>query len=64
MNSQLFATFCDDHFDRDVSNMLIYLNISSNGFDFKEADAKDRTMKDAFEERMANIWREIDEASA
>ena len=34
MHSQLFATFCDDHYDRDVSNMLIYLNISSNGFDF------------------------------
>ena len=28
MNSQLFATFCDDFFDQDVSNMLIYVNIS------------------------------------
>ena len=44
--------------------MLIYLNISSNGFNFEESDAKDRTMKDAFEERMANIWREIDESSS
>ena len=59
MNSQLFATFCDDHFDRDVSNMLIYLNISSNGFNFDEADEKDRSMKDAFEERMSRIWREV-----
>ena len=38
MQSQLFATFCDDFFDKDVSNMLIYLNISQNGFDFAAAD--------------------------
>ena len=62
MNSQLFATFCDDHFDRDVSNMLIYLNISSNGFNFAEADEKDRSMKDAYEDRMASIWREVSES--
>ena len=62
MNSQLFATFCDDHFDRDVSNMLIYLNIRSNGFNFDEADEKDRSMKDGFEQRMAKIWREVRES--
>jgi len=56
MNSQLFATFCDDHFDRDVSNMLIYINISSCGFDFDELDKKDPTMKDAFEARMEKVW--------
>lgn len=29
MNSQAFATFCDDFFDKNVvSNMLIYVNIS------------------------------------
>ena len=62
MNSQLFATFCDDHFDRDVSNMLIYLNIRSNGFDFNEADEKDRSMKDGFEQRMTKIWQEVRES--
>ena len=61
MNLQLFATFCDNHFDRDVSNMLIYLNIRSNGFNFDEADEKDRSMKDGFEQRMAKIWREVRE---
>ena len=64
MNSQLFATFCDDHFDRDVSNMLIYLNIRSNGFNFDEADEKDRSMKDGFEQRMAKIWQEVRESGA
>lgn len=37
--------------------MLIYLNISSNGFDFDEVDEKDRTMKDAFENRMSTIFK-------
>ena len=41
MDSQLFATFCDDFFDKDVSNMLIYLNITNNGFDFEAADEED-----------------------
>ena len=59
MNSQLFATFCDDHYEMDVSNMLIYLNISSNGFDFNEADEKDSTMKDKFETRMSQIFEEV-----
>ena len=45
MDSQLFATFCDDFFDKDVSNMLIYLNITKNGFDFEAADEEDQSMK-------------------
>ena len=28
VTSQMFATFCDDYFDKDVSNMLIYMNIN------------------------------------
>ena len=32
-DSTMFADFCDDYFDKDVSNMHIYLNIASNGFD-------------------------------
>ena len=58
----MFATFCDDHFDRDVSNMLIYLNISSNGFNFDEQDDKDRSMKEAFEARLRKIFDEVSES--
>ena len=49
MDSQLFATFCDDFFDKDVSNMLVYLNITRNGFDFEAADQEDQKMKQDFE---------------
>ena len=42
--------------------MLIYLNIRSNGFNFDEADEKDRSMKDGFEQRMAKVWREVQES--
>jgi len=59
MRSQLFATFCDDFFDKDVSNMLIYLNIHKNGFDFEAADRIDGKMKKAFEERMVQVEREL-----
>ena len=48
----MFVSFCDDFFDKDVSNMLIYLNISQNGFDFEAADDQDLNMKDAFNDRM------------
>lgn len=34
MDTQLFASFCDDYFEKDVSNFLIYINNSRNGFDF------------------------------
>ena len=42
--------------------MLIYLNISSNGFDFDEVDEKDRSMKDGFEVRMAEIYKQVKES--
>lgn len=44
ITSQMFATFVDNYFDKDISNMLIYMNITSNGFDFEA----DETMKIAF----------------
>ena len=56
MASQLFASFCDDWFDKtEVSNMLVYMNISRTGFDMDEADKDDPTMKLKFEERMSEI---------
>ena len=45
----MFATFCDDYFDKDVSNMLIYMNINQNGFDFDAADKANPKMKQDFE---------------
>ena len=55
----MFVSFCDDFFDKDVSNMLIYLNISQNGFDFEAADDQDLNMKDAFNDRMKKIEKEL-----
>ena len=54
MDSQLFASFCDDYLDKDVSNMLIYLNISRNGFDFDDWGG-DTTMKAEYEKRMRDV---------
>ena len=59
MDSQLFATFCDDLHEKDVSNMLIYVNICSNGFDFEESDRKNPEMKQKFDEYMAKIEQEV-----
>ena len=59
MNSQMFASFCDDFFDKDVSNMLIYLNITKNGRDFDACDLQDSKIKDAFERRLKNTEQEL-----
>ena len=59
MNSQMFASFCDDFFDKDVSNMLIYLNITKNGRDFDACDFQDSKIKDAFERRLKNTEQEL-----
>ena len=59
MNSQLFASFCDDFFDKDVSNMLIYLNITKNGVDFDAFDLQNSKIKNAFEERMREVEQEL-----
>lgn len=53
MNSQLFASFCDDWFDKDVSNMLIYMNISSNGFIFEDGDP---AIEEKYEERLKQVY--------
>ena len=55
-DSQLFASFCDDWFDKkDVSNMLVYMHIRGNGFDLEEADRCDPTIKQKFDQRMHEI---------
>ena len=46
MQSQLFASFCDDWFEkRECSNMLVYMNISRSGFNMEEVDNADVNMK-------------------
>lgn len=60
MNSQLFVSFCDDWFDRqEVSNMLIYMHISRNGFDLEKADEDDPKMKNMFAARMNEITQAL-----
>ena len=56
MDSQAFATFCDDFFDKDVSNMLIYLNINKNGFNFA---AMDPALERQFKQRMEKVTQEV-----
>ena len=61
MNSQLFASFCDDWFEKDVSNMLIYMNISTNGFNFDD-DPEGDSMKAKFNQRLDEIKQQVMEA--
>lgn len=51
ITSQMFATFVDTYFEKDISNMLIYMNIKGDGFDF-DADEK---LRDIFNKRMDDL---------
>ena len=60
MQSQLFASFCDDWFDKtEVSNMLVYMNISRNGFNLEEMDNENVAMTEKFEKRLDEVTQNL-----
>lgn len=59
VNSQCFASFCDDYFENYVSNVLIYTNISGIGIGMDEIDQKDKEVNRKFQLKMKQLAEDL-----